>query len=149
VLWLDSAEHKYVEEVGTMNLFAVIGDELVTPPLSDSILAGITRDSILALAAGLGVKTVERRIALAELADGAKSGKLREVFGSGTAAVVSPVGELSTATDKITIGTGKPGEIALKFYNEITGIQRGTRPDTKGWLTKVVSGPSVAAAAVV
>ena len=90
VLWLDHKEHSYVEEVGTMNLFAVFGDTLVTPPLSDSILAGITRDSILALAASLGVKTEQRRISIKEIFEGQKSGLLKEVFGSGTAAVVSP-----------------------------------------------------------
>ncbi|NUO48166.1 MAG: branched-chain amino acid aminotransferase [Polyangiaceae bacterium] len=147
VLWLDHKEHKYVEEVGTMNLFAVFGDTLVTPPLSDSILAGITRDTILALAAGLGVKTEQRQISVDEILAGQKSGLLKEVFGSGTAAVISPVAELATENDKIVIGTGKPGEIALKFYNEITGIQRGTRPDSKGWLTKVVSNAKSAATA--
>ncbi|MBL9022641.1 MAG: branched-chain amino acid aminotransferase [Myxococcales bacterium] len=147
VLWLDAKEHAYVEEVGTMNLFAVFGDTLVTPPLSDSILAGITRDSILALAPALGIKAEERRVSVRELIEGQKNGTLKEVFGSGTAAVISPVGELSTGTDKIVIGNGQPGEIALRFYNEITGIQRGARPDTRGWLTKVVSSASVSAAA--
>jgi branched-chain amino acid aminotransferase len=137
VLWLDAKEHRYVEEVGTMNLFAVIGDTLVTPPLSDSILAGITRDSILTLSKSLGIKAEERPIDMAELVSANKSGALREVFGSGTAAVVSPVSELAMGDDKLLIGGGKPGEIALSLYAEITGIQRGTRPDPHGWLTAV------------
>ncbi len=146
VLWLDSKEHAYVEEVGTMNLFAVIGDTLVTPPLSDSILAGVTRDSILALAGGLGIRAVERSIPVAELVETQKNGSLKEVFGSGTAAVISPVGELSLGSDKIVVGGGQPGEVARKLYAEITGIQRGIRPDSKGWLTKVVAAPAQPAA---
>jgi len=137
VLWLDANEHRFVEEVGTMNLFAVLGDTLVTPPLSDSILAGVTRDSILHLAPKLGIKTEERRISMEELATGSENGTLREVFGSGTAAVISPVAELGLGDKTITVGTGKPGEIAERLYKEISGIQRGTLPDPGGWRTPV------------
>lgn len=137
VLWLDGKEHRYVEEVGTMNLFAVIGDTLVTPPLSDSILAGVTRDSILALAPKLGIKAEERRISIDELAAASEKGTLREVFGSGTAAVVSPVAELALGDKTLSIGGGKPGEIALRLYEEISGIQRGTLPDPGDWRTPV------------
>ncbi len=137
VLWLDAKEHAFVEEVGTMNLFVVIGDKLVTPQLHDSILAGVTRDSILTLAKDLGVPTEERAIGVNELFDAQKSGALKEVFGSGTAAVVSPVAELAFGDDKLVVNGGKTGEIAMKFYEEITGIQRGDKPDRYGWLTKV------------
>ncbi len=133
VLWMDAKEHAFVEEVGTMNLFAVIGDELVTPPLSDSILAGITRDSLITLARARGIKVVERPITRAEL----ESGKAKEVFGSGTAAVVSPVGELAFEDKKVVINDGAPGPIAKGLYDELTGIQRGLKPDVHGWLKEV------------
>lgn len=137
VLWLDAKEHAFVEEVGTMNLFVVIGDKLITPSLSDSILSGVTRDSILTLAKDLGFAAEERAISVSELFDAQKKGSLREVFGSGTAAVVSPVAELAFGDDKLVVHDGKPGELALKLYEEISGIQRGTRPDKHGWLARV------------
>ncbi len=137
VLWLDGVKHETIEEVGTMNLFVVIGDELVTPPLSDSILSGVTRDCVLTLAREWGVKVSERPLALAELTAAHAAGTLREVFGSGTAAVVSPVGELATESSKMVINDGKVGALSLRLYEEITGIQRGTRPDRHGWLTLV------------
>jgi len=137
VLWLDASTHSFVEEVGTMNLFVVIGDTLVTPQLSDSILAGVTRDSILVLAKDWGLKMEERAIGVAELFEARKNGRLREVFGSGTAAVVSPVTELAFGDDRLLMGDGRPGEIASRLYEEITGIQRGARPDKHGWLTSV------------
>lgn len=118
-----------------MNLFVVLGDKLVTPALSDSILAGVTRDTILMLAKELGVTAEERAISSAELFEAGASGALREVFGSGTAAVVSPVAELAFGDRALTIADGKPGEIALALYDRITKIQRGTAPDTHGWLT--------------
>lgn len=128
VLWMDAKTHELVEEVGTMNLFAVLGDELVTPPLGDSILAGVTRDSILRLAQDLGFKPVERKLSFKEL-KGAK-----EVFGSGTAAVISPVGQLMFESEKWVINDGAPGPVAKRLYEEITGIQRGERADKYGWL---------------
>ncbi|MBL8955204.1 MAG: branched-chain amino acid aminotransferase [Myxococcaceae bacterium] len=133
VLWMDAKEHAFVEEVGTMNLFAVIGDELVTPPLSDSILAGVTRDSLMTLARDKGIKVVERPITRSEL----EAGTAKEVFGSGTAAVVSPVGELNFEGKKVMINGGQPGPIAKALYDELTGIQRGSKPDTHGWLKLV------------
>jgi branched-chain amino acid aminotransferase len=137
VLWLDANTHSFVEEVGTMNLFVVLGDTLVTPSLSDSILAGITRDTVLTLAREKGMAVEERAIGVDELFEGAKSGKLTEVFGSGTAAVISPVAELAfCGDDRLAIGGGKPGPVALSLYEEITSIQRGTRPDRHGWLTR-------------
>ena len=133
VLWMDAKEHAFVEEVGTMNLFAVIGDELVTPPLSDSILAGVTRDSLMVLARGKGMKVIERPITRGEL----ESGKAKEVFGSGTAAVVSPVGELNFDGKKVMINDGVPGPVAKSLYDELTSIQRGVKPDVHGWLREV------------
>jgi len=138
VLWLDAKEHAFVEEVGTMNLFVVIGDKLITPKLGDSILAGVTRDSILTLAKDLGLPAEERAIGVTELFDAQKNGSLKEVFGSGTAAVVSPVAELAFGDDRLAINDGKPGPLAIKLYEEITSIQRGDSPDRFGWLTKVV-----------
>ena len=139
VLWLDAAKHEQIEEVGTMNLFAYLGDELVTPPLSDSILAGVTRDCVIALARDAGVKVVERSLTVTELQNAYAKGSLKEVFGSGTAAVISPVGELALGgKEKLTINKGEVGPLAGRLYEEISGIQRGTRPDKYGWLTRVV-----------
>ena len=135
VLWMDAKEHAFVEEVGTMNLFVVMGDKLVTPALSDSILSGVTRDSILMLAKERGLTTEERPISSAELFEGAANGKLREIFGSGTAAVVSPVAELAFGDRTLTVNGGKPGEVALSLYDQISKIQRGAAPDTHGWLS--------------
>ncbi|NUP12870.1 MAG: branched-chain amino acid aminotransferase [Polyangiaceae bacterium] len=137
VLWLDAKEHAFVEEVGTMNLFVVIDGTLVTPSLSDSILAGVTRDSILTIAKEWGIKTEERAIGAAEILDARKRGKLEEVFGSGTAAVVSPVSELAFGDDRVVINDGKPGALSNRFYDEICGIQRGSKPDRHGWLTRI------------
>jgi branched-chain amino acid aminotransferase len=139
VLWLDAARHDEIEEVGTMNLFAQLGDELVTPPLSDSILAGVTRDCVIALSREAGLKVVERTLTITELQAAHAKGALKEVFGSGTAAVISPVGELALGgKQKLAINKGEVGPLAGRLYEEISGIQRGTRPDKYGWLTQVV-----------
>jgi branched-chain amino acid aminotransferase len=137
VLWLDAKEHAFVGEVGTMNLFVVIDGTIITPKLSDSILAGVTRDSILTLAKDWGIKTEERPVGFAEIRDAVKKGTLQEVFGSGTAAVVSPVAELAMGDERITINDGRPGATSKRLYEEITGIQRGAKPDRHGWLTKI------------
>jgi branched-chain amino acid aminotransferase len=135
VLWLDGAEHKYVEEVGTMNLFAVIGGKLVTPALEGSILPGITRDCVIRLAKDLGVPVEERKVTLAELQQAGKAGTLEEVFGTGTASLVAPIGELAWGTDAIRVsGTGALGE---KLRTTLAGIQRGEVADKYGWLDKV------------
>ncbi|MDB4928430.1 MAG: Branched-chain amino acid aminotransferase [Myxococcaceae bacterium] len=134
VLWLDGAKHEMLEEVGTMNLFLVLGDELVTPALGDTILSGVTRDSIITLAKARGIKVTERPLSLAEIVEAHASGKLKEVFGSGTAAVVSPVSELVTADRRMIVGDGV-GPIGQSFYDELTAIQRGARRDEHGWLT--------------
>ena len=137
VLWLDGVQLKYIEEVGAMNIFVQIGDELVTPELNGSILPGITRDSVIRLAERWDMKISERLVSIDEVVDAGKAGALKEVFGTGTAAVISPVGELKYADDILEVGDGKPGPLAVQFYNELTGIQYGTRPDTENWV-KVV-----------
>lgn len=140
VLWLDGVELKYVEEVGSMNIFFVIGDELVTPMLNGSILAGITRDSVLQLAKKWGMKAVERRISIDEVFEAHGTGKLREVFGSGTAAVISPVGVIQYGEKRIEIGNNAVGPVAEKFFNAITAIQYGKTEAPDGWIEKVPAG---------
>jgi branched-chain amino acid aminotransferase len=137
VLWLDGVEHKYIEEVGTMNLFVVIGGELITAPLSDSILSGVTRDCVLQIAREWGVPVAERRLSIDEIRAAHAKGTLKEVFGSGTAAVISPVGELEIEGEHLAINDGKPGALSLRLYDEITAIQRGSKPDRYEWLTVV------------
>jgi len=137
VLWLDGVELQYVEEVGSMNIFFVIDDELISPALNGSILPGITRDSVLRLAKRWGMKISERKISIEEVFDTHASGALQEVFGSGTAAVISPVGEIKHGERKITICNGDVGPIAGKFYKAITDIQYGNTEDSMGWIEKV------------
>ena len=137
VLWLDGVERKYVEEVGAMNMFFLFKDELVTPALQGSILSGITRRSVLQLAKDLGINAVERRISIDEVADGIKSGRMLEAFGSGTAAVVSPVGELFYNGERLVIGGGGIGEVSHKLYDTLTGIQYGRLDDQYGWTFEV------------
>lgn len=138
VLWLDGVERKYIEEVGAMNVFFVIGDEVVTPALQGSILPGITRKSCIEILKDWGYNINERRITIDEIEQAAKNGTLKEMFGTGTAAVVSPVGELKYKEDIIKIGDNKIGELTQKLYDEITGIQLSKRPDKYGWITKVL-----------
>jgi branched-chain amino acid aminotransferase len=134
VLWLDAAEHKYIEEVGTMNICFVINNELVTPPLDGTILEGTTRDSVLRLARDWGVKVNERRITIDEVIAASRSGQLNEVFGTGTAAVISPVGEIQHRDTLISINNGKIGALSQKFYDEVTAIQYGEKSDKYGWI---------------
>jgi branched-chain amino acid aminotransferase len=133
VLWLDGIERKYVEEVGTMNICFVIDDELVTPALEGSILAGVTRDTVIQVAKDWGIKVTERRISIDEVLAMSKEGRLREAFGTGTAAVISPVGEIQHGETLIKINDGKTGDLSQRLYDEITGIQYGERPDKFGW----------------
>lgn len=133
VLWLDGVEKKYIEEVGAMNIFFKIDGEIVTPELNGSILAGITRDSSITVLKSWGLKVTERRISIDEIYAAHGQGKLEEVFGTGTAAVISPVGELNYDGNKIIIGGGKIGETAQKLYDTITGIQSGKIEDTFGF----------------
>jgi branched-chain amino acid aminotransferase len=137
VLWLDAVERRFVEEVGTMNIFFRIHDELVTPALSGSILSGITRDSVIQLARHWGITVRERAIDIHEVIDGVKSGAVKEMFGSGTAAVVSPVGSISFRDESFTVHDGTVGEWSQKFYDEIVGIQYGEKPDKFGWIYHV------------
>ena len=137
VLWLDAIEQKYVEEVGTTNIFFQFENELVTSPLTGTILPGITRDSVAKLAQNWGMKYVERRISMEEVTEGANSGQLKEVFGSGTAAVISPVSELHYKGKTYKIGNGKTGPVAQKFYDELVGIQYGKKPDPFGWIERI------------
>ncbi|UQZ89516.1 branched chain amino acid aminotransferase [Deltaproteobacteria bacterium Smac51] len=137
LLWLDPCQHKYVEEVGSMNMFFVIGDELVTSPLAGTVLPGITRDSVVTIARDWGLKVSERPLAIDEILAAKKSGELKEAFGSGTAAVISPVGRLHYNGQDIVVGEGGIGPITQKMYDEIIGIQYGTRPDKYGWVVLV------------
>ncbi|WP_067717622.1 branched-chain amino acid aminotransferase [Nocardia yamanashiensis] len=139
VVWLDACEHRYVEEMGTNNLFFVFGSgsdaRLVTPELSGSLLPGITRDSLITLAADAGYAVEERKISVDEWRKGVESGEITEVFGCGTAAVVIPVGSVRSAEGEFTIGNnGEPGEVTMALRDTLTGIQRGTFADTHGWM---------------
>ena len=137
VLWLDGVERKYIEEVGAMNIFFKIDGEIVTPMLNGSILPGITRNSVLHLCKHWGYKVSERKISVDELLEAQKSGKLEEVFGTGTAAVISPVGKLRYKDDVMTIGDGKIGPVSQRLYDTVTGIQLGKLPDEFGWRQEV------------
>lgn len=120
-----------------MNIFFVIDDELVTPVLNGSILPGITRDSVLTMAKKWNIKVSERQISIDDLIDAHDSGKLQEIFGSGTAAVISPVGEMKYSDRVINIGGGKVGPMANRLYQAITDIQYGRTEDTQGWIEKL------------
>lgn len=134
VMWLDALEMKYIEEVGAMNIFFIINGELVTPNLSGSILPGITRYSVIALAQKWGMTVSERKISIDEIFSASENGSLTEVFGSGTAAVISPVGEIRYGEKTIHIGDGTPGKTAMKFYDALTAIQYGKAEDTENWV---------------
>ena len=137
VLWLDGVHRRFVEEVGSMNVFFIIDGKVVTPALNGSILPGITRRTVLELARSLGLQTEERQIDIVELVAMAKAGHVSEVFGSGTAAVISPVGELKYANETMVFHEGKIGELSQRFYDIITGVQNGRLPDTYGWMVQV------------
>jgi branched-chain amino acid aminotransferase len=137
VLWLDAGEHRYVEEVGAMNIFFVLDGKLVTPALGGTILHGITRKSVLELAPELGIPVVERRIAIEEVIDGIHDGKLTEIFGAGTAAVISPVGKIAFGGRDHVVNDNRTGPWAEKFFATLTGIQYGDVADKHGWVYKV------------
>jgi len=137
VLWLDGIENKYVEEVGTMNVFFKINGVVITPALEGSILAGITRDSTIKLLKHWGVPIEERKISIQEIYEAHAQGKLDEAFGTGTAAVISPIGELNYKGQIISINDGKIGETSAKIYDTMTGIQNGVLADTFGWTSRV------------
>ena len=137
VLWLDGIERQYIEEVGAMNIFFVIDSKLITPMLTGSILPGITRDSVIALAKMWDIQVSERKISINEVLDAHASGKLEEIFGSGTAAVISPVGEIKYGDTVITVSDGKVGPIANKLYKTISDIQYGNAEAPAGWIEPV------------
>jgi len=137
-LWLDAVERRYIEEVGSMNIFFKINGELVTPALVGSILDGITRKTVLQVAKEWGIPVAERRITVDEIFEAHAKGQLEEVFGSGTAAVISPVGELAWKGQQIIINGNQTGPLAQKLFDHITGIQYGRVNDTHGWVDEVV-----------
>ena len=139
VLWLDAVERKYIEEVGTMNIFFKINGEIITPALVGSILNGMTRRTVLQLAQAWGLKVSERHISIDEVFAAYEQGLLEEVFGTGTAAVISPVGELSWKGKKIVINNNKTGEFSQKLFETVTGIQYGKLEDKYGWLEEVTT----------
>ena len=143
VLWLDGVERRWIDEVGTMNIMMQIGDEVITPPLAGTILDGVTRNSILTLLRDWGLPVSERRVSIDEVMQAGRNGTLREMWGTGTAAVVSPVGELGYKGETISIGNGQTGTLTRKLYDAIVGIQYGQAPDTHGW-TSVVQVPVAA-----
>ena len=136
-LWLDGKEHKYVEEVGSMNIFFVIGDEVVTPQLVGSILPGITRKSCLEVLKKYGYKASERRISIDEVVKAYEDGTLKECFGTGTAAVISPVGVIGYKGKDMVVNGGKMGEITAFLYDKITVIQQERYADEFGWVTQI------------
>ncbi len=137
VLWLDGIERKYVEEVGTMNVFFKINGKVVTPSLEGSILPGVTRDSVIELLKEWGEAVEERKITIQEIFDAHTEGTLEEVFGTGTAAVISPVGLLDWQGRKITVNNNEIGTMAQKLYDTITGVQSGKLTDIYGWTVPV------------
>ena len=137
VLWLDGVERKYIEEVGAMNICFKIDGKVVTPALNGSILPGVTRDSVIQMCRHWGYEVQERKVSVDELVAAAKSGALEEVFGTGTAAVISPVGKLRYKDDVMVIGDGGIGELTQKLYDTLTGIQWGRLEDPLGWRVKL------------
>lgn len=133
VLWLDGRDHRFVEEVGAMNIFFRIGEKVVTPPLGPSILPGVVRDSVLTLLADWGVPVEERPISIDEVADGLRGGTLEEIFGAGTAAVICPVARIGYRGESLAVPDPVPGSLTGRLYDEITGIQYGRLPDKHGW----------------
>ncbi|MDP8256491.1 MAG: branched-chain amino acid aminotransferase [Candidatus Alcyoniella australis] len=137
VLWLDAIERRYVEEVGTMNIFFVIDDEVITPSLTGSILPGVTRESVLTLGKEWGLKMVERMISINEVVDAQKSGRLKEVFGTGTAAIISPVRDFRYKEDDFQVADAKTGPIAQRFYDMLLAYQYGRESDPYGWVERI------------
>ncbi|MDO5075971.1 branched-chain amino acid aminotransferase [Corynebacterium sp.] len=142
VVWLDAIERKYVEEMGGMNLFFVYGTgaqaRVVTPKLSGSLLPGVTRDSILQVAADLGYDTDETLVSTAEWEEAAASAAMSETFACGTAAVITPVGSVKSSHGEFNIHGGQPGPITMQLRETLTGIQRGVLPDTHGWMHRLI-----------
>ncbi|MFT8321656.1 MAG: branched-chain amino acid aminotransferase [Bacillus sp. (in: firmicutes)] len=137
VLWLDGVEKKYIEEVGAMNVFFKINGEVITPVLNGSILEGVTRRSIIELLKHWNIPVTERKITVEEIFAAQKSGELEEAFGTGTAAVISPIGEFFWNEEVIVLNNGETGELAKKLYDTITNIQNGKEEDPFGWTVEV------------
>lgn len=137
VLWLDAAERKYIEEVGTMNMFFRIDDEVITAPLNGSILPGVTRDSVIRIVKDWGLKMTERSLTIDEVIKAAEDGRLQETFGTGTAAVISPVGQITYKERDYVVAGGKMGELSQKLYDEIVAIQYCRKPDPYGWVERI------------
>jgi len=137
VLWLDAVEHSYVEEIGAANAFFMIDDEVITAPLLGTILPGVTRASVIELLKKWGVKIKEERLRISDVVKAADEGRLKEIFASGTAAVISPVGELKFKDNSLTVGDGGVGALAQRLYDTLYGIQTGTIADDMGWTVEV------------
>jgi len=137
VLWLDGVHRRYIDEVGTMNIMVKIGDEVITPPLTGTVLPGVTRDSVLTLLRDWGLRASERQVGIDEVMAAHRAGTLTEVWGTGTAAVISPVGELAYKGEKMVINGGKIGPLTQRLYDAIVGIQYGQAPDPHGWTLEV------------
>jgi branched-chain amino acid aminotransferase len=137
VLWLDAAQRRYIEEVGTMNMFFVIENEVITAPLTGSILPGITRDSVIHLVKDWGLKVSEQSLSIDEVIEAAKDGRLSEAFGTGTAAVISPVGQITYKGEDHVVAGGEMGKISQRLYNEIMAIQYGDKEDPYGWRVRI------------
>lgn len=137
VLWLDAAEKKYVEEVGTMNVFFAIGNRVITPPLSGTILPGVTRDSAIRLLQSKNISVEERSITIDEVLAAQRTGELKEVFGTGTAASISPVGAFGIENELLVIGDGATGPLSKDLYETLNDIQYGRRPDPFGWTIEI------------
>ena len=133
VLWLDGIEHRYVEEVGAMNIFFRLRDRVVTPALRGTILPGVTRDSVITLLRDRGVEVEERRVSIDEVIGAIRSGEMVEAFGAGTAAIIAPVGKIAFRGTEWVIGGNATGELTRELYDTITGIQQGTIEDRHGW----------------
>ena len=138
VLWLDGVERKYIEEVGAMNVMFMVGDEIITPALTGSILPGITRKSCIELLRSRGYKVTERQFSLEELKEACANGTLKEAWGCGTAAVVSPIGKLVIGDESYIINNNEIGAVTQELYDTLTGIQWGKIEDTFGWVYPVV-----------
>ncbi|MCL1843260.1 MAG: branched-chain amino acid aminotransferase [Defluviitaleaceae bacterium] len=136
-MWLDAIDRKYIEEVGTMNIFFKINGTIVTPRLNESILEGVTRDSVITLCRDFGLPLEERPIAVDEITAAAAAGTLEEIFGTGTAVVISPVNKLRYKNEEITVGNGETGEISRRLYDTISAIQRGDLPDKFNWRVRI------------
>ncbi|MEH7548999.1 MULTISPECIES: branched-chain amino acid aminotransferase [Bacillaceae] len=137
VLWLDGRENQYIEEVGSMNVFFKINGEVITPELNGSILEGITRKSIIELLNYMNIPVVERRISIHEIEQAYRDGVLEEAFGTGTAAVISPIGEFLWKNERMVVNNGEIGPLSQKLYDTLTGIQNGTKEDPFGWSVQI------------